>query len=296
MNILKVNYFNYLKKHYERRKNKEIDLKFNYLKKHKVIGFRYFKKRYPKSKFFITCKQLRSMLEHLPKMPLVFEYIKWSLYDFLSPVVSKNWGIYCFIGLPSQGKTMSMTAHIERVKKKNKDIIIATNYGYKYQNFSIRNWQDIIDITKYCNMLKKKVLVAIDEVHLTFDATDYKKFPLELQALLSQNRHYNLQFLCSSQRYDRIPAKIRGLANYVVLSKNVFSSDRLFMNYYVECLNYEDGFTGKTKEADFTRLYVADNNLRKSYDTRYLVQTMKSADDYERKIFGEKMKQVLENN
>ena len=114
----------------------------------------------------------------------------------------------------------------------------------------------------------------MDEVHVTFDASDWKSFPPEMMQLLSFNRKYDLQFLCSAQRFERIPKKIVGIANYVVLCKNTLGLDRHFKNYYFDVNDYESSFSGKRKKAQFIRTYVASDWLYSRYDTKRQVDRM----------------------
>ena len=144
-----------------------------------------------------------------------------------------------------------------------------------YEDVQITHWTDIINVALDAHKRKRPCLVAVDEIQNTFDATDYKNFPVALYTLLTFNRKLELQFLCSSQIYDRTPSKIRALANYVVICKNVGKRDRLFRNYYFEKNNYESVFEGSRKKADFLRQYIADDELYASYDTFEQVQAVK---------------------
>ena len=84
----------------------------------------------------------------------------------------------------------------------------------------------------------------MDEIHITFDSTDYKDFPAEMLSVLSFCRKYSMQFLCSAQIYERIPKKIRDIANFTVVCKNIGHLDRLFRDYYYEKNSYEKDIAG----------------------------------------------------
>lgn len=183
--------------------------------------------------------------------------------------------IYQFIGLPGEGKTLSMVAHIDRAREKHPDLVIATNFHYKFEDFSINHWMDIIEITLNANRMSRPVIIAVDEIQNTFDATEWKEFPQALYALLSFNRKLNLQFLCSAQIYERIPSKIRNLANYTVICKNVLKLDRYFINYYFEKNDYESSFTGKRAKAQFVKDFVATDELYSRYDTFEQIKAIK---------------------
>lgn len=208
------------------------------------------------------------------KLPLRLSFLRWMLVDFLRGKTRRFWGIYQFIALPGEGKTLSMVAHMERARAVYPDIIIATNFNYKHQQFFINHWLDIIKVAKYAQRNKKKCIIAIDEIHTTFDSAEWQKFPAEMLALLSFNRKFSLQFLCSSQIYERIPKKIRDIANYTVICKNVLGADRLFRSYYFSKSDYDESFNGKRVKAQFIREFIADDELYSLYDTLEQIDRM----------------------
>lgn len=201
------------------------------------------------------------------KLPLKLSFVRWIIVDFIRGKSGRFKDIYQFVGLPGEGKTISMVAHIERALENHPDVLVATNFHYKRQHGAINHWMDIIKFVLDANKKHRPVLVAIDEVQNTFDSTEWQRFPKALYSLLSFNRKLNFQFLCSAQIYERIPSKIRQLANYTVICKNVWKADRYFINYYFEKNNYESGFDGKRSKAEFIREFIADDALYAAYDT-----------------------------
>lgn len=208
------------------------------------------------------------------KLPLRLSFLRWMLVDFLRGKTRRFWGIYQFVALPGEGKTLSMVAHMERAREVYPDIIIATNFNYKHQQFFINHWLDIIKVSKHAQRNKKKCIIAIDEIHTTFDSAEWQKFPAEMLALLSFNRKFSLQFLCSAQIYERIPKKIRDIANYTVICKNVLGADRLFRSYYFSKSDYDESFNGKRVKAQFIREFIADDELYSLYNTLEQIDRM----------------------
>lgn len=231
------------------------------------------------------------------KMPFWLDFVKWLFIDFVrgKGLDAKRWGIYDYVGLPGEGKTLSMVAHIERERAKNKDLAVYTNFGYKHETNCIYHWSDIVKYAKQCYHKKIPCLIAVDEVHITFDSSEYRNFPPEMNAVLSFNRKYKCQFLFSAQRNDRIPKKIKSLSNYTVLCRNWNKTDRLFVNYYYDTNDYEDEFSGERKKANFIRQFIASDDLYELYDTNRQVDRMVSNSDVEKKkkieafenLFGE---------
>lgn len=223
--------------------------------------------------------RLRKVIQFLIRLRIPFQIpsaIRWVIVDFLRAKPRKFWGIYQFVALPGEGKTLSMVAQMERVRKElgPENVYIATNFCYKHENMMIDHWTDMIKASKYANDHHMHSVIALDEIHTTFDASDWKSFPPELLALLSFNRKYGMQFLCSSQIYDRIPKKVRDIANYTVICKNALGLDRYFLNFYYGKNDYEDKFSGKLKHAQFIRTYVASDDLYALYDTLRQVDRM----------------------
>lgn len=216
------------------------------------------------------------------KLSLHLSFVRWMIVDFLRGKARRFKDIYLFVGLPGEGKTISMVAHIERALEKNPDLVVATNFHYASELYSIGHWVDIIKISLDAHKNNRPCLVAIDEVQNTFDASEWKNFPSALYSLLSFNRKLNLQFLCSAQIYERIPSKIRQLANYTVICKNVWKADRYFVNYYFEKNNYESSFDGKRAKAEFIREFIADDELYSKYNTFEQIKTIKGKAEEEK--------------
>lgn len=212
------------------------------------------------------------------KLPLWLSFFRWILIDFLRGKPKRKFGIFQFVALPGEGKTMSMVAHMERYRKeflaKKKPCVIASNFSYRYNDYFIDHWSDMVSIAKDCYQKKIPCLIAIDEVHITFDSSDWKNFPPAVLAMLSFNRKFGLEFLCSSQIYERIPKKIRDIANYTVICKNIGHFDRLFRCYYFRKEDYESQFEGKKKKADYIKEYIADDEFYALYDTLEQVDIM----------------------
>lgn len=243
---------------------------------------------------FYTRYHFRRFLDSIREKEISNIYLnfaRWVLVDILVGKDRRDFGIYQFIALPGEGKTMSMVAHMERYraqkmekgKVQGKDFMIATNFHYLNQDVAINHWTDIVKFAKSCFDKDIPCLVAMDEIHVTWDSTEYKEFPAEMQAILSFNRKYRLQFLCSAQIYERIPKKIRDIANFTVVCRNVFHLDRLFRCYYYEKNSYEKDIAGaleggkgrrKKKMYSFLKEFVADDNFYALYNTREQVDRM----------------------
>lgn len=249
-------------------------------------------KYYKKQRFYAKHK-IRSFVYNLANKEIkfiYFDFLRWLLVDWLRGRRGIQFGIYSFVALPGQGKTMSMVAHMERYREKmnkaNKDYVVVTNFSYTYADYIISDWLDLVKICNNCYKENIPIIVAWDEIHVTFDSSDWKDFPSELLAILSFVRKYGMEFLCSAQIYERIPKKIRDITNFVVVCKNIWRKDRLFRNYYFEKENYEMDFTdtkGKKQKAKFIREFIASDTFFDLYDTKQQVERMVDSAKEEKK-------------
>lgn len=231
------------------------------------------KKYYKHSGLLFRFRFLR-LLNNLAAKNIRFfplNFLRWVIIDALRGRVRRPFGIYQYVALPGEGKTLSMVAHMERFRKDMRErhlkYVIATNFNYVHQDQAINHWLDIVRISKDCYMAGIPCLIAMDEIHITWDSAEWKDFPPEMLAVLSFNRKYQLEFICSSQIYERIPKKIRDIANYTVVCKNVLHLDRWFKNYYFTKDDYESQFDGKKKKSKFTRSFIASDDMYNLYDT-----------------------------
>lgn len=258
------------------------------LKKQNKLKKKFYKKQGYYAKFRI--RRFVDKLASFKIKNIYLNFLRWILVDWIKGRRHVQFGIYQFIALPGEGKTMSMVAHMERFRAKmeklGKPYIIATNFNYKYQNFRIDDWVDIVKIANYCYKNNIQLLVSMDEIHVTFDSSEWKDFPPQLLAVLSFVRKYGMEFLVSAQIYERIPKKIRDIANFTVVCKNVLRKDRLFKNYYYEKSDYEMNFEdtkGKKKKSKFMRQFVADDVFFSLYDTKEQIDRMVSDAKEEKK-------------
>lgn len=215
-------------------------------------------------------KSLDKILTSPKKLPLFFDFFRWAIVDLLRGKQYPVWGIYMFVAKPGNGKTISMTEHIERVRKEHPDIKVFTNFNYKHQDGVIKNWKDIVNAPD-------NSIIAIDEIHMIFGSINYSDFPVEMLGEITQNRHARKQFITSTQDYDLVNVNFKRVCNFVVLCKNFWSLDRLFINYYFDRGIYESkNFTPDKRKAEFIRAFVASDETYSRYDTLEKIEAMVS--------------------
>ena len=212
--------------------------------------------------------RLERLLIKPKKLPLFLNFARWVVVDLLRGKQYPVWGIYMFVAKPGNGKTISMTEHIDRVKKEHPDIKVYTNFNLKNQDGVIKNWKDIVDAPD-------NSIIAIDEIHMIFGSISFQDFPIEILGEITQNRHSRKQFITSTQDYDLVNVNFKRVCNYIVLCKNFWGLDRLFLNYYFDRGVYESkGFLGNLKKCNFTRMFVATDETYSRYDTLEKISSM----------------------
>ena len=222
------------------------------------------------------------------KLPLWINFVRWILIDLLRGKVYPVWGIYIFVAKPGNGKTISMTEHICRVKSKDPKILVYTNFNYKGQDGVINNWQDIFNAPDNC-------LICVDELHMLASSGGYQEFPVEALGEITQNRHSRKQFVTSTQDYDLVNVNFKRVTNYVVLCGNVWGLDRLFTNHYFDRGTYESkGFLAQIKKCNFARYFVASDETYARYDTLEKITNMvQNLEGNDRNGTIQKLKDVL---
>ncbi len=70
-------------------------------------------KHYPVYKTRLKIRRLVRLLLKPKKLPKHIDLVRWMLIDFLRAKQKRFWGIYQFVALPGEGKTLSMVAHME---------------------------------------------------------------------------------------------------------------------------------------------------------------------------------------
>lgn len=188
------------------------------------------------------------------------------------------YGIYGFLGLPGQGKTMALTYVLNEYRKKyGDDIYICTNYFFEGQDFAFEHWEQLLQ------QYDKPLVVAWDEVQNEFNSRNFKNFPTALLTLLTQNRKGNgIQILYTAQRFDRVDKVFRELTNYFFDCRTIFKRFTKCKAYDDETylmLHQEVDINKKMKiHKSFSIKFVQTDELRNMYDSYKMLDSAKSKD------------------
>ncbi|MDQ0116829.1 zonular occludens toxin domain-containing protein [Paenibacillus harenae] len=204
------------------------------------------------------------------KLPLVLDFIRWLLIDIFRRIRDGKdlsvFGVYLFCGIHGKGKTISMVYEIEKDLDRNPQLKVYTNFYYEHQDGHLGHWSEMIPIAEAGN-----AIIAIDEVHTSFNSRSWKDFPEELITLISQNRKDGVKLLMSAQTSDSVEKTIRDQSHYVVNCKNI--GKRLFLNVYYRIDEYNK--SPEKRRAAYRNYFVASDELRAAYNTKEKIRSLK---------------------
>ncbi|MCK5490433.1 MAG: AAA family ATPase [Candidatus Pacebacteria bacterium] len=218
----------------------------------------------------------------------IVKFIKWKYWDFRNPQPKKPFGIIAFVGLPGQGKTLSMVELLDRTKELYPKLTVGiyTNFGYKGQAGRIKNMQDIIDTPA-------NSIIAIDETQTIFSSRDWQNFPAEMLSVVTQHRKKAKQLLFTGQRFGMLDKNLRELCNFIVecrclMGRWFFQKAYLFSDYE-KLEGQDDEF--KMKHLRWKYSFIASNDLFERYDTFLTIE----GQDFKQNSDGVSTKTQVEN-
>jgi len=144
------------------------------------------------------------------------------------------YGIWCFVGLPGAGKTMSLVHYLDEQRRKyGEKILIITNFYYAGEDKHLSGWDMFLE--EY----DKPVIFAWDELQNEFNSREYRKFPMRLVHELTQNRKGNgKQIVYTTQTFSAVDSNFRNLTSQVVDCRTYFgrlTRCRYYKREFYEC-------------------------------------------------------------
>lgn len=223
------------------------------------------------------------------------------LFDIIKKIFKKDkeslhlFGIYGYFGLPGQGKTMSLSYKLLKLRQKYGDkIIIMTNYNFKYQDFAFTDWHQLLE--RY----DKPVIVGWDEVQNDFNSREFKTFPIELLTFLTQNRKGNgVQIHYTAQRWDRVDKVFRELTNICYQTRtafNRFTTSRGYSWMDYECILTATGWKQRARIHGYhTFRFVQTDFLRDCYNSFQMLDSAKDKFKDNTETIQEQNKRYINN-
>lgn len=207
----------------------------------------------------------------------IFKFMFRSTIDIYYATKENNfndYGMTIYTGRQGSGKTMSMTERLEHIRKEFPDVMILTNFGYKYQDDVLDDWQKLIDVRNDAG-----IVFAIDEIQNEFDVYDVRNFNLEILKVITQQRKQGIKILATSQIFSRVSKPLREQTFEVVECNTIFGRwtwqkcfDADDYNLYLDNPHPEKMFDVRRK---WRKNFVQSNRIRNLFDSYAVIESMK---------------------
>lgn len=179
-------------------------------------------------------------------------------------------GLIIYTGRQGNGKTCSMVRDTRELQRKYPNCKCITNLGYTKQNAPLNHWKQLID---YKNG-HKGVVVCIDELQNWFSCNQSRNFPPEMLQVITQNRKNRRVIFGTAQNFYLLAKAIRSQTVEV-------RECRTFLGCITVVHRKEPVMdaSGDVKEwhGRGYYFYVHDKDLRNSYDTYKVIETLSRA-------------------
>ena len=200
----------------------------------------------------------------------LFHFLYWVFWDLKNPREKYPFGLWIFVGLYGEGKTLSMVEYLERARIEFPNVKIATNFEYKHRDYKIQSIDDIINLSS-----PNGVIFAIDEFQQSFYSKEWASLDLDFLRLLTQNRKEHKQIICTSQDFELVIKDIRRLFYYIIEVKNF--AGRWVWQRAFRGRDFNLGVDGvyNRRQRAWRYNFVASNDLFALYDTYETLQGIK---------------------
>lgn len=176
-------------------------------------------------------------------------------------------GIIIYTGRQGQGKTLTMTRDILKLKFKYPSLEVGTNYGLNDENFVIDDWRKLVDY----NNGEKGVLCAIDECQNWFSSSMSKNFPPRMLATVTQNRKNRRVIFMTSHFFTNVAKPIR-LHCTEVRACYTFLKCFTVVKRWEPIMDAEGNLIKKRNKGIYC--YVHSDELYGSYDTYKIIKNL----------------------
>lgn len=219
----------------------------------------------------------------------LFRFIKLKFFDVKDYSKKNNfneYGLTLYCGMQGYGKTISMVEKLEEVRHAYPDVMICTNFGYKYEDVALTDWQQILELRNDAG-----IIFAIDEIQNEFDVYDVRNFSTRILRTVTQQRKQKIKIYGTSQHFNRVSKPLREqtfevVDCYTVLGRWTYQKCFDAMEYNAVIDNPER----KTKlSRKWRKNFVQTNELRNAYDTFKVIAEMAKLETNQRQVEKEKL-------
>lgn len=202
----------------------------------------------------------------------IFKHIKNRTYE----KKFEHYGFRLYCGLGGAGKTLAIIQQLQEFKKDYPKLYICTNFDTPLADKYISSWQDLIDIENP-NGTEFGVVFAFDEIHLTFNSTNYKDRPEQLLEYISQQRKMHKLILGSAQVFNRVDKILREQSNIVIDCNTIAGRWNFQRAYRTEdyLLNGDIKDNGiRKRDTLWKKNFIATDKIFNLYDTYQILKPL----------------------
>ncbi len=179
-------------------------------------------------------------------------------------------GLIIFEGRQGNGKTISAIQCARQMQKEFLKAKCITNLKYRYEDDELNHWEKLID---YKNGIYG-VIAVLDETQNWFSSNQSKNFPPEMLQVITQNRKNRRVILGTAQNFYLLAKAIRSQTTEIRRCTTFFGCLTL-VRKFEPILNSEGNVEEFKKRGWY--FYVHDKELRESYDTYYVINSLKES-------------------
>lgn len=186
------------------------------------------------------------------------------------PEFFRHQGCIIYTGRQGYGKTIAMVEQCAMWQREYPKSKVITNLAYAKEDEQLKRWEQLID---YKNGIYG-VICLIDEMQNWFSSNQSKNFPPEMLEVITQNRKNRRVIMGTAQSFNRLAKPIREQATEVRKCFTVFGCLTI-----VHCVLPELDSNGDVKQWKHRGFYyfVHDDELRESYDTYKVVESLRAS-------------------
>lgn len=199
-----------------------------------------------------------------------------------------EYGLRLYSGCQGSGKTMSMVKDLMMYREQYSKLLIATNFGFKDEDFSLTSLAELPTIAKiarengYCG-----VVIGWDEIQNDFD-NQTRSFPITILRTITQQRKQGIKILATSQVFTRVAKAIREQTFEVVACKTLVG--RWTFERYYDPIEYEYFIANpdkKNKMSCFRRFsFIQTDEIRESYDSYAVIDALDTRVEEDEKVIN----------
>ena len=179
-------------------------------------------------------------------------------------------GLIIFEGRQGNGKTISAIQCARQMQKEYLKAKCITNLYYKYEDDELNHWSKLID---YKNGIYG-VIAVLDETQNWFSSNQSKNFPPEMLQVITQNRKNRRIIIGTAQNFYLLAKAIRSQTTEVRRCTTLFGCLTIVRRF--EPILDSEGNVEEFKKRGFY-FYVHDKDLRESYDTYHVIESLKDS-------------------